>query len=1563
MTVHKLSVGDGYTYLTKQVAGGDVQRAEGQSAADYYGQAGNPQGRWLGSGLADLELAAGQKAREEQMRNLFGSGIHPNAEQVLDAHLAANLKPGATQVQRDRVFAAAKRAVKLGQKFPEYETLEPFADRVAKRLGTIASETGRAATAAETATVKREEASRQRTSVAGYDLVFSPVKSVSILFGLHPDERVRAEVKAAHDAAVSSVIDMLEQHAAFTRSGVGGVAQIETTGLIAAAFDHFDSRAGDPDLHTHLAVVNKVQGRDGKWRSLDGSALYALGVAASETYNSAVEAEMTARLGVAFADRPGPARNGRPVREIVGIDPNVVKHFSARRSDIETRYAELRTHYQAAHGREPDAKTAYDLAQQATLETRGAKDMTRSLDQMRADWTADLTGRFGPKAIDQITATVNAALEPVQALEANQISELAGRVVDAIGEERATWTRWNIHAETMRQLRAEHVFTTPDAQREAAEQIVTAVLGEGVSIRIGMPAPVEAPKVLRRSDGVSVFEKHEGHRFTSQQILDAETRLVDATSAPTVYAVSADAVRGRLDGFEQQTGRSLDAGQRRLVEAFATDDRLLAVGIGPAGSGKTTAMRAYKDVLAAEGRRLIGLAPSAKAAKVLENDLGIRCTTVDKFLWDINPGNRLSGPELVNSIKRMEADTRAAGARRVRADADRSAPLATDLLGLCPGDVILVDEASMAGTLNLDRVTALAAHAGAQVRLLGDTHQLGAVASGGALRLIATKAGATELTDLHRFADPEFAAASLELRVGDGNALDYFQERGRLIGGTEDAMADALYQAWKADTATGKRSLMLAKENKVVTALSAKARTDRVAAGEVEARGISLHDGNTAGRGDWVVTRENNSRLRYCRSKDTVRNGEIWTVIRTYRDGSMKVKNHDSKATTTLPGWYVEEQVELAYASTVARSQGMTVDTAHPLLTPSMDRNALYVAATRAAEATTLYAVTHSPLPAAPDDRTWRPGWDPDATAAREIAEQILATQPDGASATEAIELAAHKAESLSTLVPQYRYAVDRIATAHYTGLIEQKVKPHLSAEAWADLQDNGHGALARTLAVSETKGWKAEQLLDLACRRTLDDAISPAAVLTARVQKLTADHPAPPPGMQPEPRDIAYYARLINDHHPRLHLDPETALNPPTAKLPATDASRVAAQPDADRYRTELTEALGEQQTARIQSERAWPAVIGALGRAEDTGQHSHEALRRALVQRSLDGLDSMSEVLAWRLDRQTRLITHDPTHTGQVWPAIAWTLKAWEAHTGSDAAYLVDALAPGRGLDNLALAVSHTVTETMCRETKDANPTGLPWLVYPANVLNSDAAEEGLREFAVGLAGAIRNRADALAETALTDQPEWTRAFGPEPVDPTEREAREAALRLAAAHRDQHDITDNDPKNPLGPYLTTSRAGHREWWASASAVLARNSIDETTTPIGLSAAVEQHLAGAIARDLYNAIPETERPELHTALATKLDPSTAVAFKRDPETITSDPANAKWLLAALAETGHLTPQTAADLAITKPHLDENRTETAGKAANPAVQSDLALGTSSYVESQTSTQHLGPRLI
>jgi conjugative relaxase-like TrwC/TraI family protein len=137
--------------------------------------------------------------------------------------------------------------------------------------------------------IARETRART-TTVAGYDLTFSPVKSVSALWAIAP-ARVAAAIEQAHDAAAADAMAWLESNAAFTRSGRNGVAQVDTTGLIGASFTHRDSRAGDPDLHTHVAVSNKVAavGADGvvRWLALDGQPLYRANVAASEFYHAA----------------------------------------------------------------------------------------------------------------------------------------------------------------------------------------------------------------------------------------------------------------------------------------------------------------------------------------------------------------------------------------------------------------------------------------------------------------------------------------------------------------------------------------------------------------------------------------------------------------------------------------------------------------------------------------------------------------------------------------------------------------------------------------------------------------------------------------------------------------------------------------------------------------------------------------------------------------------------------------------------------------------------------------------------------------------------------------------------------------------------------------------------------------------------------------------------------------------------------------------------------------------------------------------------------------------------
>jgi len=216
------------------------------------------------------------------------------------------------------------------------------------------------------------------------------------------------------------------------------------------------------------------------------------------------------------------------------------------------------------------------------------------------------------------------------------------------------------------------------------------------------------------------------------------------------------------------------------------------------------------------------VAPSARAAAVLGGEIGVPATTIAKVL---------------------HAHEQAAAT---------GAPVPQSW-ALRPGDVILVDEAGMAGTPALGRILALAKQSGALVRLLGDPMQLTAVEAGGALRLLAHAGPTAELDRVHRFLDPAEAEATLRLRAGHVSALGFYEAAGRLADGSREAMIDEIYDGWSADLAAGRVSLMVSASTAEVAALSARARRDRVVAGAVESDGLALHDGKPGG--SWRLDR------------------------------------------------------------------------------------------------------------------------------------------------------------------------------------------------------------------------------------------------------------------------------------------------------------------------------------------------------------------------------------------------------------------------------------------------------------------------------------------------------------------------------------------------------------------------------------------------------------------------------------------------------------------------------------------------------------------------------------
>jgi len=414
MSIHKLTAGDGYSYLTRQVAALDATERGHTGLAEYYSQRGESPGRWLGSALGDVDLQDGQEVTAAQMAALFGEGKHPNAdaitEQVMDKRAGGS---GRLQDVQD--------AIRLGGPFAVIDSAPAFRVAVARACAQVNAGLGMPhdgpLPAAERARVRtdvgRDMFTQQygrppkdprelssfiarhsraaSTAVAGFDLSFTPVKSVSALWAIAPQD-VADQIAAAHHAAVQDALSWLERDAVRTRGGRNGVQQLDTTGMLAAAFGHRDSRAGDPDLHTHVAVSSKVRvrtpdGTPGRWLSLDGGVLFKATVSASERYNTRVEAELHRRLGLSFTPRSDAAAAGasgrRTIREVTGVPEQLLTHWSSRRARIDIRRAQLAVAFQVDHGRPPTPIETIKLAQQATLDTRDAKHAPRSEAQQR----------------------------------------------------------------------------------------------------------------------------------------------------------------------------------------------------------------------------------------------------------------------------------------------------------------------------------------------------------------------------------------------------------------------------------------------------------------------------------------------------------------------------------------------------------------------------------------------------------------------------------------------------------------------------------------------------------------------------------------------------------------------------------------------------------------------------------------------------------------------------------------------------------------------------------------------------------------------------------------------------------------------------------------------------------------------------------------------------------------------------------------------------------------------------------------------------------------------------
>ncbi|MBE1875046.1 relaxase domain-containing protein [Myceligenerans sp. TRM 65318] len=1209
MTLHKLSAGSGYEYLTRQVAAADSTELGNSPLADYYAAKGEAPGRWIGSGLGDIDgLAPGDLVTAEQMRNLFGQGLHPLFGDENPLRLGAAYRTYSNERAVKFAVEVVRRIEQENAAAGRPAKARPDRAMVARIRSEVAAEFfvedhGRLPKDARELAGAVARYSRFRTAVAGFDLTFSPVKSVSVLWALAPMQVAR-RIEAAHEAAFAEALRFIEEHALYTREGANGARQVEVSGLLGTAFTHRDSRAGDPDLHTHVAVANKVRTREGRWLTIYGKVLYEHVVAASEVYNTALERHLADDLGLEFAERPA-APGKRPVREIVGVDAELCEAWSARRVAVVARQRELTIEFEAVHGRPPSKSEAYGLAQQANLETREAKHEPRSLAEQRATWRSQAVALLGEQGVRNMLDNVLGADAPAprEAVTTKWVENVAARVVGELEARAATWQDWHLHAEAMRQIRAaaDGVDLPAEHLTQVTAQVVDAARSRCVNLTPDLDEVAE-PAALRRSDGVSVYRHTGADRYTTARILAAEERILAAAGRTDGAAVAADDVD--LAMLELHAGGlRLNDAQRNLVTRMAASGRRVEVGVAPAGTGKTTAMRALTHTWRQAGGRggaggnVIGLAPSAAAAAALRGATGMPCDTLAKVIEELHHTGQRS----------------------------RGGPPSW-LTAIGPDTLVIIDEAAMADTLTLDTVIAFAIGREASVRLVGDDQQLAAIGAGGILRNLDHTIGAMRLDEPVRFTDPAEATATLALRDGDPSALGFYLDHDRVHVTDQTTVADRVYAAWANDRAAGLDALMLAPTRDLVAELNQRAQADRLTELDDRAvgRGTALSDGHTAYVGEVILTRHNDRRLRIT-GTDWVKNGDRWTVTKVRRNGALTARHHATGLSVTLPAAYLAEHTQLGYASTVHTAQGVTADTTHGILTGTESRQLLYTMLTRGRHANHVHVLTACPDAALSGSDIHMPTlFDLGALdTATETLEGVLARDGAAISATSVAQHAAAPATRLHQAALRYEDAV-HAAAEHLIGPQRTDQIAQHAERALPELTDQpAWPALRARLTLAEADGHDATRLLDCAIiQRELTTAEDQAAVLTWRVDRLAPAGKGPLPWLPAVPRGLTSapeWCQYVTARAAQVHDLTDHVL---------TQSRRVSTERAEEPVWMPTDGMLPDDLSARVAVWRAATDVAEADRRPTGATQH-HPALRahqRALERRLAEHLHELA-------------------------------------------------------------------------------------------------------------------------------------------------------------------------------------------------------------------------------------------------------------------------------------------------------------------------------------------------
>jgi hypothetical protein len=1042
-TLTTLHPGHDVAYLTAgQHAGGCA------GAMSYYTASGEPPGQWTGKGAAALGLTG--QVDPAVIARLYQHNIGPGGE------LLVTRRQSRAAEEREAAAVAAYRAA------------HPYASAV------------------EVAEVRSAARGQDPHLVPYFDLTVDVVKSVSVL---HASYRVSArqarehgdddqaaaldtradEIEAAVMDAAREAVAWLQRHAAYTRTGHHSARTGEWRdgdGLVASVFLHHISRDGDPHLHVHVAVWNRVQRADGadeKWRTLDSRSLHNQRLAVAPVTDRMVETRLSA-LGYVMVPRAD--GNGA---EVGGVSQDVMDLFSSRSRALTPELKALIGQYQTTHGKAPSKRTIWLLGQQAAQNTRRTKAQARRIvagqtgtaeptqAQRLAAWEAQTTQRE-VQALSAVHQEVARCAAGAPAVLDDAAKRRAARIAVAEAQQHhAVWSMAQLRFEVHRALPV--LNPGADAEAVVTEVAKLAVCGRAGAEVIQVTAPDLADVAslgVRASDGGSIYRPPNEERYCTLAHLDTEQQILTAAKRILPQLVTAEQARAAVE----RTG--LTAGQRAAVITLLTATTAMTALVAAAGAGKSHTMAGFTRLWTTfTGRRVIGLATATSAARVLASEGLAESYNIAEFLGKIEGSGELRRP----------------------------VPLHRD-------DVLVLDEASQLSTTDLAMVQEAARAAGARLVLVGDTEQLGAVEACGMFGLLVQEVPGAELHEVRRFDAAWEADASVRLRAGDFTAYAAYDRHGRMRGADQEAAMDRAASMWLADHLRGKNVLLLAGSNSEAADLSRRIQAELIQLGTVQPPQAGLSDGNQAGIGDLIRARLNtkiNAAGRELTNRDTLQitgwHGPHAQVRRRELDGSWT-------SPFPVPRAYLADSAELDYAGNTHVGQGRTVDTAHLLITGTLSRRSLYVGMSRGRESNTAYIVTGNTAP---------PGHPPYKQASPETVVKAIMDRSDAdMSATEQIRQAQEWTGGTGHLLTLWSAAVRQSLYPQ----IDEQIKAKLTeSEAWRYDREHSRKVLQQRLRAAQLAGHDINAVIDQITAAPMDRTRSISAVLHGRLQQMELPH------------------------------------------------------------------------------------------------------------------------------------------------------------------------------------------------------------------------------------------------------------------------------------------------------------------------------------------------------------------------------------------------------------------------------------------------------------------------